>query len=83
MVPESRHLSHYARVNDKATVTKEAFFSGDDPVCHTNRNLCLFSVSDMMQLHIYIYKKNNVDLSLHGDQRYLSKKSAPACFNVF
>lgn len=31
----------------------------------------------------YIYKKNNVDLSLHGDQRYLSKKSAPACFNVF
>lgn len=31
MVPESRHLVYYVRVNDKATVTEEAFSSGDDP----------------------------------------------------
>lgn len=35
-VSESRHLSYYARVNDKATVTMEAPFSGDDPACLTH-----------------------------------------------
>lgn len=35
-MPESRHLGYYVHVKDKATVTKEAFSSGDDPETETH-----------------------------------------------
>lgn len=42
MVPESRHLGYYVRVNDKATVTEEAFSSGDDPETETRMSARCF-----------------------------------------
>lgn len=44
MVPESRHLGYYARVNDKATVTIVVFFSGGDPAGRTHTNTRAYSV---------------------------------------
>lgn len=44
MVPESRHLGYYARVNDKAIVTIVVFFSGGDPAGCTHTNTRAYSV---------------------------------------
>lgn len=65
MVPESRHLSYYARVNDKVTATIEVFFfSGNSPTCHTETQALIQCLSPIISeqndtMWIYICREIN------------------------
>lgn len=89
MVPESRHLSFYACVNDQATVTMAVFFSGDEPACHTHANLVPQTRQHAMFRQSEIKRVERVSRSIFAGTSKLvdsvvgcltGSRCGPACF---